>query len=327
MNKFWKGFKDWFTGDWFRQCPSVGGQAVMEGVMMQGKECIAISVRQKDGKIVTRKKPIKRMSDKHRWLGYPLIRGVVNFVMMLYTGVNIISESAEMLGEETEEPSKFEKKLAEWLHMKPDDVMMLCAVVLAIVLAIGLFFMLPIALESLIKMFLPENELLINFVGGLIRIGMFLLYVVAVSRLNEIKRVFRYHGAEHKAVFCHESGQPLTVENAQKFSTLHPRCGTSFLVIVFVLSIIVFTLLGTDSSNVFIRLGSRLALLPLVAGISYDILQVLARMPRNRFVKALMWPGLMMQKLTTAEPDDSMVEVAIRSLKVAQGIEDVEADD
>ena len=138
--------------------------------------------------------------------------------------------------------------------------------------------------------------------------------------------MFQYHGAEHKAVFCNESGLPLTVENAQKFSTLHPRCGTSFVVIVFVLSIIIFTLLGTDSSNVFMRLGSRLALLPLVAGISYDILQVLARMPRNWLVKALMWPGLMMQKLTTAEPDDSMVEVAIRSLKVAQGIEDVETD-
>ncbi len=195
------------------------------------------------------------------------------------------------------------------------------------VLAVVLFFMVPIALESLIKMVLPENELLINFVGGLIRIGMFLLYIVSVSRLKEIKRVFQYHGAEHKAVFCNESGLPLTVENAQKFSTLHPRCGTSFLVIGFILSIIIFTLLGTDSSNVFMRLGSRLALLPLVAGISYDILQVLARMPRNWLVKALMWPGLMMQKLTTAEPDDSMVEVAIRSLKVAQGIEDVETDD
>lgn len=320
MKKIWKTLKDWFTGDWYRRCSSVGGQAVMEGVMMQGSKCIAVSVRQKDGKIVMRTKPHRRLSEKHRWLGYPIIRGIVNFCVMLYTGVKILTDSAEMLGEEPEEPSKFEKKVAAALHMKPEDVMMLCAVILAVILAIGMFFVLPIGLETLIKMALPEQDLVVNLLGGLIRICVFLGYILAVSQLKEIRRVFQYHGAEHKAVYCYENNLPLTVENAQKFPTLHPRCGTSFLVIVFLISILIFTFLGTNSSNVLARVGSRLALLPVVAGVSYEVLQTLARLPRNRLVRALMWPGLMMQKITTKQPDDSMVEVAIHSLKAAEGI-------
>jgi uncharacterized protein YqhQ len=245
-----------------------------------------------------------------------VLRGVVNFVVMLSDGMKTITESAEMAGLDAEEPSAFEKKLAGWLRMKPDDVMMLIAVVIAIVLAVGMFFVLPIGLEALLKR-VTSNRLTLNVVGGLLRIMVFLAYVMAVSRINEIKRVFQYHGAEHKVVFCFERGDELTVENARNNSTLHPRCGTSFLVIVMVISIFIFMVLGTNSSNVFARILSRLALLPLVAGISYEVLRWLGRAEDNALVRALKWPGLMMQKLTTAEPDDNMIEVALISLKAA----------
>ena len=300
---------------------SVGGQAVMEGVMMQSPDKIAMAVRRPDGKVELRVRARKILSKKYPILGWPIIRGVVNFVYQLYDGMKTLTASAEIAGGEAEEPSKFEKKVAGALHMKPEDVMMAFAVVLAIALSILLFFVLPTGLEALIKKVI-SSRVLLNIIGGLIRIGVFLLYVGLVSRLKEIHRVFMYHGAEHKSIFCYESGQPLTVENAQKFTTLHPRCGTSFLVIVMVISIFIFTVLGTNSSNVFARVGSRLLLLPLVAGVSYEILKWLGRAEDTPIVRALKWPGLMVQKITTAQPTDDMVEVALISLKASLGMPD-----
>ena len=297
-------------------CVSVGGQAVMEGVMMQGPEKMALAVRRPDGKIELRIKPVKKLAKKYPILGWPVIRGVVNFAAQLGSGMKTLMESAELAGMDADEPSEFEKKVAKFLHMKPDDVMMIVAVLLALVMMIGLFFVIPTGVESLLKRFI-DNRLLLNAIGGILRMGMFLAYVGAVSRLKEIRRVFQYHGAEHKSIFCFESGRELTVQNAQTFTTLHPRCGTSFLVIVFTISILVFTFLGTDSENVFLRVGSRLALLPLTAGVSYEILKWLGRAEDTRLVRALKWPGLMVQKLTTAEPDDGMVEVALVALKAA----------
>ena len=307
------------------KCVSVGGQAVMEGVMMQSPERIAMAVRRTDGKVALTVKPVKKLSDKYPILGWPIIRGVVNFVAQLYSGVKMLAESAEMGGMEEEEPSAFEKKVAEFLHMKPDDVMMICAVLLAIVLMVGLFFVIPTGIESLLKRFIT-NSFLLNLIGGVTRMGMFLAYVLLVSRMKEIHRVFQYHGAEHKSIFCLENGKELTVENAQTFTTLHPRCGTSFLVIVFTISIIIFTFLGTDSGNVFLRVGSRLLLLPLTAGVSYELLKWLGRAEDTPLVRALKWPGLMMQKLTTAQPDDEMVEVALIALKAALGMPDALPD-
>ncbi|MBQ3223526.1 MAG: DUF1385 domain-containing protein [Clostridia bacterium] len=312
-----KKFADWFTGRDVENGPiSVGGQAVMEGVMMKGPKYTAIAVREKSGRIVAKRDKSISVGKKYKFLRWPIIRGVVNFVVMMYGGVKTLMDSAEMAGEEMEEPSKFEKKVASILHVKADDVMMIMAVVLALVLAIGMFFVLPTAAEALIKKFVT-SKVAVNLLGGIVRMIIFLVYVLLCSRLKEIRRVFQYHGAEHKTVYCYEAGLPLTVENAQKFSTLHPRCGTSFLVIVMLISILVFTVLGTDTSNVFARVGSRLLLLPLVAGVSYEILKWLGRAKENAIIKALKWPGLMMQKITTAEPDDSMVEVAICSLKYA----------
>ena len=322
MAGFGKRFADWFTGRDAEKGPvSVGGQAVMEGVMMKGPKYMAVAVRDASGRIQVKRKPVQQLSKKYPFLGWPILRGVVNFIVMLVSGMKTLMESAEMAGGEVEEPSAFEKKVAKALHMKPDDVMMIFAVVLALVMAIGLFFMIPTALETLIKKAV-HSRVLVNLCGGVIRILVFLAYVLLVSRLKEIRRVFQYHGAEHKSVFCYENGKPLTVENAQKFSTLHPRCGTSFLVIVMVISILVFTFLGADSSNVFKRMGSRLLLLPLVAGVSYEVLRALGRAKETPLVRALRWPGLMVQKITTAQPDDSMVEVALCSLKYALDMPD-----
>ena len=322
MASFMKKFADWFTGRDVENGPiSVGGQAVMEGVMMKGPKYTAIAVREKSGRIVAKRDKSISVGKKYKFLRWPIIRGVVNFVVMMYGGVKTLMDSAEMAGEEVEEPGKFEKKVASVLHVKADDVMMISAVVLALVLAIGMFFVLPTAAEALIKKFVT-SKVAVNLLGGVVRMIIFLVYVLLCSRLKEIRRVFQYHGAEHKTVYCYEAGLPLTVENAQKFSTLHPRCGTSFLVIVMLISILVFTVLGTDTSNVFARVGSRLLLLPLVAGVSYEILKWLGRAKENAIIKALKWPGLMMQKITTAEPDDSMVEVAICALKYALDMPD-----
>ena len=321
MAKFWKGFKDWFFGRNPSGCVSVGGQAVMEGVMMQGPKNTAIAVRQANGKIVYRTRPTVRLADKYPPLGWPIIRGVVSFVMSLYGGMKTLAESAEMAGSQAEEPSAFEKKLAKALHMKPDDVMILCAVILAIILSVALFFALPTGIEALCKLFIT-NKLALNLIGGAVRMTVFLLYVYLCSKLKEIRRVFQYHGDEHKSIFCFEAGEELTVENARKFGRLHPRCGTSFLVIVMLISIVVFLFFGSDSGNVLRRLGSRLALLPLVAGISYEVLKGLARAENTPLVRALKWPGLMVQKITTAEPDDSMLEVALVSLKAALEMKD-----
>ena len=325
MSSYKDKFKQWWTGEYKNMPPSVGGQAVMEGVMMKGPKCTAITVRKADGKMVYVTKPSRVIGEKHKWLKWPIIRGVANFCIMLVDGMRTLTESADMAGLDAEEPTKFEKKVAEILKVKPDDVMMACAVVLALILAIGLFFVLPISLEWLIRKAI-SSELAVNLIGGLIRIAVFLLYVFFCSRLKEIRRVFMYHGAEHKSIFCFEHGEELTVENARKYTTLHPRCGTSFLMIVMIISILLFTLFneivgGVVNSNIFLRILSKLALLPLVAGVSYEVLKWLGRAEDTPIVKALKWPGLMTQKLTTAEPDDSMLEVALVSLKASLGWE------
>lgn len=325
MSNFKESFRCWWTGKYPNSCPSVGGQAVMEGVMMKGPKCTAITVRKPDGKMTYVTKPNKNLAEKHKWMGWPIIRGVVNFAYTLVDGMKTLTESADMAGMEAEEPTRFEKKLAEVFHCKPDDVMMATAVVLAIVLALGLFFVLPITLEWLIRKII-SSELAVNLIGGVIRIAVFLAYVFLCSRLKEIRRVFMYHGAEHKSIHCFEHGEELTVENARKYTTLHPRCGTSFLMIVMIISILLFTLFnevvgGVLNSNVFLRIISKLALLPLIAGVSYEVLKWLGRAEDTRLVRVLKWPGLMTQKLTTAEPDDSMLEVALVSLKASLGWE------
>ena len=301
-------------------CPRVdiGGQAVMEGVMMKAPDAIAISVRRPNGTILTKRKPYVPLSKKHPWMGWPIVRGIVNFVTMLSMGMNVLQESTDMLGVLDEEPSKFEKWLAKKLGKGIDKIVMGTAIVLAVVLSVGLFFMIPEGVARALKAWMPDPSMnwLINLLSGIVRILILLAYIIFCARVPDVRRTFQYHGAEHKTVYCNENNLPLTPENAEKFTTLHPRCGTSFLLIVFVISIVMFTLVGYQGTNYFLRLGSRLLLLPFVAGISYEVLKGLAHAD-NKLVHALRWPGMQMQRLTTKEPTREMLEVAIVSMNVA----------
>ena len=296
----------------------IGGQAVMEGVMMKAPDAIAIAVRRPDQSIVVRRNAYEAPSKKHPWMGWPIVRGVVNFCMMLSMGMNTLQQSTEMLGVLDEEPTKFEKWLSRKLGKGIDKIVMGVAVALAVVLSIGLFFVIPEAFARLLKGVWPDASMnwLINLLSGLLRIVILIAYIVFCAMVPDVRRTFQYHGAEHKTVYCHENDLPLSPENARGFSTLHPRCGTSFLLIVFVISIVLFTLVGYQGSNFFLRLGSRLALLPFVAGVSYEVLKGLAH-SESKLAKVLRWPGMQMQRLTTKQPTDEMLEIAIVAMNVA----------
>lgn len=298
--------------------PDIGGQAVMEGVMMKAPDAIAISVRRPDGTIVTKRTPFEPLSKKHPWMGWPVVRGVVNFVSMLSMGMNMLQQSTDMLGILDEEPTKFEKWLSKKLGKGIDKIVMGVAIVLAVILSVGLFFVIPELFARLLKSWMPDPSMnwLINLLSGILRILILIGYILFCAKVPDVRRTFEYHGAEHKTVYCHENDLPLTPENAQQFTTLHPRCGTSFLLIVFVISIVLFTLVGYQGTNFFLRLGSRLLLLPFVAGISYEVLKGLAHSD-SKLTRMLRWPGMQMQRLTTKPPTDQMLEVAIVSMNVA----------
>ena len=298
--------------------PDIGGQAVMEGVMMKAPDAIAISVRRPNGDIITKRRPYVPLSKKHKWMGWPIVRGVVNFCTMLSMGMGVLEESTNMLGIMDEEPTKFEKWLSKKLGKGIDKIVMGTAIVLAVILSVGLFFVIPELVARGLKALMPDpsQNWLINLLSGIVRILILIAYILFCSKVPDVRRTFEYHGAEHKTVYCNENDLPLTPENAQQFTTLHPRCGTSFLLIVFVISIVTFTLVGYQGTNYFLRLGSRLLLLPFVAGISYEVLKGLAH-AKGKVVEILRWPGMQMQRLTTKQPTNEMLEVAIVSMNVA----------
>lgn len=302
----------------YDKCPvhmtSIGGQAVIEGVMMRGPKEIATAVRKSDGTIIIDKKPVNSFVVKYKLNKIPVLRGVVAFVESLVTGMKCLMFSADQVDLEEEEgykPSKFEAWLDNKFGDKIKDIAIYFAVFVAIIFSIGLFMLLPNALAHLVEL-ATKNKIILNLSEGLIRMLIFLSYMLMVSRMKDIQRVFEYHGAEHKVIATYESGSELTVENARKHSRLHPRCGTSFLLIVMVVSIIVFSFLkwGVMWQNLLFRL----ALMPVVAGISYEIIKFAGRC-QNGFVRILTMPGLWLQKITTREPDDSQLEVAIASIK------------
>ncbi len=293
---------------------SIGGQAVLEGVMMRGPKEIATAVRKSDGEIIIDKKPVSSITQKFKFLKLPIIRGVVNFIESMVVGVKCLMFSAELYdveGEEGYEPSKFEKWLDDKFGDKIKDIAIYAAVAIALVMGIGLFMLLPTVIVGFLKP-LIANTIVLNLAEGIVRMAIFLIYMALVSKMSDIQRVFEYHGAEHKTIAAYEHGEELTVENARKYTRLHPRCGTSFLLIVMVISIIFFSFLRWD--NVFQRIFFRLLLLPVVAGVSYEIIKFAGR-SQNKCVAVLTKPGLWLQKLTTREPDDSQLEVAIASLK------------
>ncbi len=293
---------------------SIGGQAVIEGVMMRGPKETATVVRKSDGSIVIDKKPVGSFVTKYKLNKIPIVRGIFSFVDSLVTGMKCLMFSADQMDLEEEEdykPSKVEKWLEDKLGDKVKDIAIYFAVFVSVIFSIGLFMLLPNALASVADIF-TDNKIILNLSEGVIRMLIFLSYLILVSRMKDIKRVFEYHGAEHKTIATYESGEELTVENARKHSRLHPRCGTSFLLIVMVVSIVIFSFLrwGAMWQNMLMRL----ALMPVVAGISYEMIKLAGR-SRLKAVAVLTKPGLWLQKITTREPDDSQLEVAIASLK------------
>lgn len=293
---------------------SIGGQALIEGVMMRGKDEIAIAVRTSETNITVKKEPITGVVKKYNLQKIPFLRGAVALIDSMVLGVRSLTYSAELLEETMDqgsEPDKFEEFMKKIFKDKANDVILYFSVFVAILLSVGIFILGPTLLVSLFKGFI-NNVILLNLFEGALRLTIFIGYIVAISKLKEMQRVFQYHGAEHKAIYCYESGEELTVENTRKFTTLHPRCGTSFMFIVMMVSMLIFSLFGWN--NLLIRVISRLALLPLVAGISYEIIK-LAGKSNSPIMNLVSYPGMMMQKLTTIEPDDSQIEVAIEALK------------
>ena len=296
---------------------SVGGQAVIEGVMMRGLAGIATAVRTEQGEIVVEKKTYTSYTKKNKLVGLPIIRGFVSLIESLIIGIKTLNYSASFFEEEGE-PSKLDKCIQKLFKEKSNDVVMGISLVISLALSVGLFFIVPTFVANLFSK-LGTSTMGMNIVEGIIRVLIFLLYVYLIGKMEDIKRVYEYHGAEHKTIFCYENEVELTPENAAKFGRLHPRCGTNFLFLVMIVSIIVFSLTGWNSIGE--RIMYRIILLPFISGISYEIIKWMGKSKSN-LAKILSYPGLKLQNLTTREPDLSQLEVAIRALKVAEGIAD-----
>jgi len=304
---------------------SIGGQAVMEGVMMRGPYKTTVAVRKPDGDIEKKIEENGTKTHAKIWK-LPIFRGCINFVDSLIIGMKALMFSAEFvdLEEEEETESKFDKWLEEKLGDKVKDIVIYVAIAISIVFSIGVFMLLPALITRLIEAipqikFITSAHAFTSVTEGIIRMLIFLGYMALVSKMKEIKRVFEYHGAEHKTIACYEAGEELTVENVKKHTRFHPRCGTSFLLFVMIISIIVFSLLPRFDSfgaiaGTLLRLVTRLALMPVVAGLSYEVIKLAGR-SKNKCVCVLSKPGLWLQRLTTREPDDAQIEVAIESMK------------
>lgn len=277
--------------------PNVGGQAVIEGVMMRGTDKVAVAVRQPNGEIVVDVNPVNSLRDKYPILKKPLLRGVIALFESLYDGMKALAYSAQVSGDEDEQLTGKE---------------MAMTIATSVALAIGLFIVIPTWSMRFLHA-LTDDPMLLNLAEGVLRMAIFLSYIAAISSMKDIQRVFQYHGAEHKTIYTYEAGLPLVVENVRPFSTLHPRCGTNFLMIVMLISMFIFTFLGWPS--LLERIASRIVLMPVIAGVSYELIRFAGAHADNRLVHMAIMPGLLLQKLTTRQPDDSQIEVAIASLK------------
>jgi release factor-specific protein-(glutamine-N5) methyltransferase len=290
---------------------SVGGQAVLEGVMMRSGGSIATAVRSPGGEILLETQRVKGGKDLPKWRKLPIIRGIDSFISSMVIGMKAISRTGEIYASDEAEPSRFEKWLAKKLKIELTDIAVFIGIILGLGLAVVLFVLAPqLVTDGILKLFKVSkiSSIAKNLIAGLIRMGIFLGYILLVSLLKDIKRLFAYHGAEHKVINCFESGEELTPANAAKHSTIHDRCGTTFLFLVLFISIIFFSFFGWP--KLWIRITTRLLLLPLVAGISYEVLKWAAKYD-NAFAKIIKAPGKWLQKITTKEPDEGMLEVAI----------------
>ena len=285
--------------------PNVGGQAVIEGVMMRGKTHVAVAVRQSDGEISVDVRPVNSISDRYPILKKPFLRGVVSLVESLVMGMKALAYSAQVSGDEDE---------------KLDSKEMALTIAVSAGLAILLFIVIPTWSMRFLTG-ITQDHMALNLAEGVLRMAIFLAYIAAISSMNDIQRVFQYHGAEHKTIYTYEAGLPLKVENVRPFSTLHPRCGTNFLMIVMLISMFIFTFLGWPS--LLERIASRIILMPVIAGVSYELIRYAGAHTDNPLVRIAITPGLLLQKLTTRQPDDSQIEVAIASLKAVVPPEDL----
>lgn len=302
---------------------SIGGQAIIEGVMMRGPFKTAMAVRKSDGEIEC-KVDENGTKTRHKILRLPIIRGCVNFIDSLVIGMKALMFSADFIdieedGEEETE-SKFDRWLEDKFGDKIKDIVIYVSIALALVLSVGLFILLPTAVTRGIEWLFgytpfaaaASTGTFTSVVEGVLRLAIFIGYLALVSQMSDIKRVFEYHGAEHKTIACYEGGEELTPENVKKYTRFHPRCGTSFLLFVMIISVILFAFL--PRTGVILRMVMRLALLPVVAGLSYEVIKLAGRHQKG-CIKALTKPGLWLQRLTTREPDESQIEVAIASMK------------
>ena len=291
---------------------SIGGQALIEGVMMRGPMCSAMAVRRPDGTIY-----LEANEEKHAvrpwYKRVPVIRGSFNFIDSLVVGYRYLMKSADIAGFEDDEAelTGFDKKINDWFGDKSGDVITMLAMVLALAMAVGLFMLLPTFISGLIRPYVA-SQVVMAIVESALKMVIFIIYIVLVSRTRDIQRVFEYHGAEHKTIACYEHGQPLTPENAAAHTRFHPRCGTSFILIVMVVSVLIFSLVSWD--NIWMRLGLKILSLPLVVGISYEIIRMAGRYD-NPVTRAISAPGMWLQRLTTREPDLSQLEVAIAAME------------
>ena len=298
----------------------VGGQAVIEGVMMRSPKSVTIAIRKNDGQIVVKKEPYIALSKRYKLLNVPIIRGAVVLIESLYLGIKALSFSAEEAMEE-EKPAKKESERMKVAASAGETVKkekifttlwLILSLLMGFALAFLIFFYLPLILTGLTGV---KGGFLFNLIDGLIRITFFLIYIWVISLWKSMRRIFEYHGAEHKSIFTFEAGKDLTVENAKKYSTRHPGCGTSFLLIVMIVSILVFMFLGRPHT-ISDRL-TRLLFVPLIAGISYELTKLSRKKRGNRIVKMLIAPGLWLQRITTKEPDEAQLKVALAALKSA----------
>ena len=301
---------------------SIGGQALIEGIMMKGKKKTAMAVRSKNGEILLEPVSFTSIKEKYKILGAPVIRGVVNFVESMVQGYSAMMKSADLSGFAEDEDEK------ESLSGGAMGVIGVIAFVLAMVLAVALFMYLPALLFDGLN-FLTGGTLtpFKSLFEGLLKLAVFVAYVAGVSAMKDIKRVFAYHGAEHKTIFCFEKGLPLTIENVRAQKRLHPRCGTSFMILIFIVSIIISTLIQTFFPNLilnrFVWVAVKILIIPLVCGLGYELIKICGKHD-NLFTKIVAFPGLQLQRLTTKEPDDGMIEIAIAALNAVLEDEDRE---
>ena len=304
---------------------NIGGQGVLEGVMMRSQTVSGLAVRKASGKINYTKEKITLAANKNKFVKLPFIRGVVSLVDMMGMGVKTLTKAAKMYDENSteQEPSKLEKFIAKKTGKSAMDVAMVFAVIIALGLAVGIFFILPTVLANIVRPYIASS-ILMNLISGGIRLVIFVAYILAISFMKDIKRVYRYHGAEHKTISAYEHEEELTVDNVQKYKTLHPRCGTSFMLIVVLLAILVFAVVDSlfvvvfgHPQSLLERFATHLCVLPLIGGTGFELLKLSGKMRNHPLTRVLIAPGLWLQRITTREPDEDQLEVALVALRHA----------